>query len=93
MVRQMKSEDTSPQESLDPDDWQALRRLAHQMIDDSFDFIETVEQRPVWQSMPQSVLDFLKQPAPKTPSSPEQIYQDFKHYIQPYPMGNIHPCT
>jgi hypothetical protein len=36
------------EENLDPQDWENLRRLGHQMLDDALDTLETVRERPVW---------------------------------------------
>jgi hypothetical protein len=35
-------------ETLDPDDWQAMCALGHRMVDDMMDRFETVRDRPVW---------------------------------------------
>jgi glutamate/tyrosine decarboxylase-like PLP-dependent enzyme len=77
--------------SLDPDDWQALRRLGHRMIDDLLTYLQTVRERPVWQPLPDAVRSFLKQPLPEQGQSEEDVYQQFCEHILPHPMGNIHP--
>ncbi len=41
--------------SLDPVDWDAYRRLAHELIDASIDYLRTVRDRPVWQPVPADV--------------------------------------
>jgi glutamate/tyrosine decarboxylase-like PLP-dependent enzyme len=79
------------EESLDPEDWEAVRQLGHRMLDDMFDYLEKVRQRPVWQPVPAEVKDFLKQPLPQEPQAHEKVYQDFVQNVLPYPMGNIHP--
>ena len=82
---------TSFEETLDPDDWQSLRDLGHQMIDDMLDYLENVRQRPVWQPIPAEVKTFLSQPLPKDPQGEASVYKEFTEYILPHPMGNIHP--
>jgi len=79
------------EESLDPQDWDAFRHLAHQMLDDMLDYQQQVRQRPVWQPVPAEVKDFLKRPLPQDPQSHQQVYRDFVENVLPYPMGNIHP--
>jgi hypothetical protein len=79
------------EESLDPQDWDAFRDLAHQMLDDMLDYQQQVRQRPVWQPVPASVKEFLKRPLPLTPQPHEEVYRDFVENVLPYPMGNIHP--
>ena len=80
-----------PEESLDPQDWSAMRSLGHRMIDDIFDYWQSVRERPVWQPVPEAVKANLERPLPLEPQAPEQVYQDFQENILPYPMGNIHP--
>jgi aromatic-L-amino-acid/L-tryptophan decarboxylase len=81
----------SAEESLDPEDWEAMRALAHCMVDDMLTYLENVRERPVWQPVPEEVKAALRQPLPQEPQAPEQVYQEFLEKILPYPMGNIHP--
>ncbi len=78
-------------ETLDPEDWDAMRALAHRMVDDAIDYIETVETRPVWQPIPEKIAAKFNTAAPNKPIGPEAVYQEFVQDIMPYPMGNIHP--
>jgi aromatic-L-amino-acid/L-tryptophan decarboxylase len=79
------------EESLDPQDWEAMRALGHRMVDDMLTYLETVRDRPVWQPMPERVKENLMKPLPIDPQSPEDAYQDFTENVLPYPLGNIHP--
>ena len=87
----MENPQYPPEESLDPEDWDAFRDLAHHMLDDMLDYQQQIRQRPVWQPVPPEVKNFLKQPLPLTPQPHDQVYQDFVDYVLPYPMGNPHP--
>ena len=80
-----------PFETLDPEDWDKMRGLAHQMIDDAIDYLKTVGERPVWQQVPETVKDTFKSGVPIDSQDPAAVYQDFVTNILPYPMGNIHP--
>jgi len=79
------------QESLDPQDWEATRALAHKMVDDAIDAIRSVREQPVWQPIPAEIAESFNQPMPLEPEGLDATYQDFKQNIFPYPMGNIHP--
>jgi glutamate/tyrosine decarboxylase-like PLP-dependent enzyme len=83
----MKNEE----ENLDPKNWEAMRVLAHEMVDDALDYLQHIRQRPVWQPIPQEVKEFLAQPVPRKPEGEAQAYEDFKRYVLPHPLGNIHP--
>lgn len=78
-------------ETLDPEDWEALRRLGHRMVDDALDYLARVRDRPVWQPIPDPLKSFLQQPLPHAPQGEEAVYEEFVDKILPHPMGNIHP--
>jgi aromatic-L-amino-acid/L-tryptophan decarboxylase len=79
------------EETLDPVDWESLRVLGRQMVDDMIGYLQTVRDRPVWQPIPDNVRDAFEQPLPHTPQRAEDVYAAFKSTILPYPTGNIHP--
>jgi aromatic-L-amino-acid decarboxylase len=76
---------------LDPADWDALRSLAHQMVDDSMDRLAGRRDEPVWQPMPDAVRSFFDSPLPREPEGAETAYRDFTEQVVPYSMGNDHP--
>ena len=82
---------TDAEETLDPNDWEQSRKLAHQMVDDAIDYLQTVRDRPLWQDMPADVKAQFDQKLPVEPTELSHVYQRFMNYIMPYPMGNIHP--
>ena len=97
MTEDMKVDGASPSRSrqaeisLDPQDWDAMRRLGHRMVDDLMTYLETVRARPAWQRMPDADKARFQEPLPRTGQAPEAIYQEFVERILPYPIGNIHP--
>ncbi len=82
---------TNHYETLDPENWDEMRALAHRMIDDAITYLETIRERPVWQPVPDDVAIRFDTQAPHEPAGAEQAYQEFLENIFPYPMGNIHP--
>jgi glutamate/tyrosine decarboxylase-like PLP-dependent enzyme len=80
------------EETLDPQDWDAMRKLAHQMIDDAVDHMASIRERPVWNAPSDDAKRILSDPnPPEQPTPIEQVYDEFKTQVQAYPMGNIHP--
>jgi aromatic-L-amino-acid decarboxylase len=77
--------------TLDPQNWDELRALGHRMLDDTFEFLRTVRERPVWRPVPPEVRAELDEPIPYEGSDPAEVYEMFRRDIQPYPTGNIHP--
>jgi hypothetical protein len=47
--------DLHKEETLDPKDWTSMRELGHKMLDDMFDYMQTIRERPVWQHAPDHV--------------------------------------
>jgi glutamate/tyrosine decarboxylase-like PLP-dependent enzyme len=79
------------EESLDPQDWTELRALGHRMVDEMMTYLQTVADRPVWQKMPDEVRRAFDRPLPLEPEGEEAAYRDFRDFVLPYPLGNIHP--
>src|SRR5688572_23206988 len=85
---------SSKEVSLDPADergWQELRALGHKMVDEMLEHLRTVRERPVWRPVPKEVRTRLSSPAPHEPTAVEQVYEEFKRDVLPYPTGNTHP--
>ncbi len=79
------------QETLDPEDWDALRALGYRMIDDMLAHIETLRERPIWHPVPDESDAVFNAPVPLQPEGMEKAYADFKQHVLPYPVGNLHP--
>ncbi|HWX56680.1 MAG TPA: pyridoxal-dependent decarboxylase [Verrucomicrobiae bacterium] len=77
--------------TLDPENWDEFRALAHQMIDDTVDYLQNVRNRPAWRPMPAEVRDSFRGSVPQEGMGAAAAYADFKERILPYPNGNIHP--
>lgn len=78
-------------ETLDPDNWDEMRSLAHRIVDDAMTYLETVRERPVWQPVPAAAAARFDEQAPHGPTNADTVYEEFVENILPYPMGNIHP--
>jgi len=78
-------------ESLDPENWDDMRKLVHQAVDDSLDYLESIRDRAVWQPAGEDVLQQLKTRAPLEPQGARRAYDDFVSLIRPYQLGNSHP--
>ena len=78
-------------ETLDPENWEEMRALAHRMVDDALTYLETVRERPVWQPIPEGVTARFKEQAPHEPAGADAAYEEFVETILPYPMGTTHP--
>lgn len=82
---------TTSETSLDPDDWEAFRALAHNAVDDLTDYLQSIATRPVWQALPDASKALFKEPVPRKGQGAAEVYQQIREHILPYPTGNIHP--
>ncbi|WP_295673686.1 aminotransferase class V-fold PLP-dependent enzyme [uncultured Mucilaginibacter sp.] len=82
---------TKPEIGLDPADWNDIKTLGYQIIDDMVDYLKNIGDRPAWTPIPQHVKEEFKKPLPQTGTDIFTIYEEFKQNILPYPAGNIHP--
>ena len=88
----MTQEDTmSIEETLDPEEWSAMRALGHRMLDDMLDYLQAMRQRPAWQHAPKDVKAHFGGLPPLEPSPPQAVYEEYLRYVLPYPLGNSHP--
>lgn len=87
----MSQKEIIPDQNLDPKDWEAMRTLGHQMVDDLIDYWAGIREQKIWRPIPEEVKEVFDQPIPEQGQSPEEVYREFKEYIFPYNKGNVHP--
>lgn len=68
-----------------------LRELAHQLINDMFDYYDELDSLPVWTEPTEEMKQKFSEPLPETGSELATIYDEFKNYVLPFNQGNIHP--
>jgi glutamate/tyrosine decarboxylase-like PLP-dependent enzyme len=90
-VPEVSSPDAPDDKSLDPGDWSAWREQGHRMLDDMFDYLAQVRDRPVWQPMPDAVRGAFDAELPLGPTDLETVHREFQALVQPYATGNVHP--
>lgn len=78
------------EENLD-NNWNQMRQLGKQMVDDMIDYLETLSNRPVWQPIPKETKEKFKTKLPKEGQPLKEVYQEFYQNILPYNCGNVHP--
>jgi glutamate/tyrosine decarboxylase-like PLP-dependent enzyme len=79
------------EETLDPQDWEELRELAHRAVDDAVDYMASLRERPAWEHAPAHVKAHFAGPAPAGPQPVDEIYAEYLEYVRPYQLGNSHP--
>ncbi len=81
----------SAYETLDPADWEDLRSLGHDMIDDMISWMKDLRDRPVWQPMSIEQKEEFFEDLPDRGIGPQKVYEEFRSEVLPYIMGNPHP--
>ena len=79
------------EESLDPENWEQLKKLGHEMVDIMMDHLRDLRNQPVWQKPSEKAKEFLDQPLPRLPQQRNEVFRDFQDHVLPYSKGNTHP--
>ena len=61
------------------------------MLDDMFDYLEHIRERPVWQPIPQAARAAFHEALPQAPTDLATAHAMFMRDILPYSVGNAHP--
>jgi aromatic-L-amino-acid/L-tryptophan decarboxylase len=78
--------------TLDPENWEEFRALAHRIVDEMIDQTCALRAEPAWQTPPAAVKQgILAEPLPQEPQSAAKAYEDYLQLVQPYTNGNRHP--
>jgi len=77
--------------SLDPDDWADLRAQGHRMLDDMFDNLASLRDRPLWQAPSQEARARYRDGPPRVPGRLEDAHAQFMADVATYGSGNRHP--
>jgi aromatic-L-amino-acid/L-tryptophan decarboxylase len=77
--------------SLDPEDWEDLRAQGHRMLDDMFDNLSTLRERPLWQAPTAEQRRRYRAELPRGPGRLEDAHAQFMADVAPYGSGNRHP--
>ncbi|TAE30869.1 MAG: aminotransferase class V-fold PLP-dependent enzyme [Cytophagales bacterium] len=79
------------EKTFDPANWNELRALGHQMLDDMFDLLQNISEQPPWQKPSDETQQHFQGPLPQLGQPVEEVYAEFRQHILPYYKGNIHP--
>lgn len=91
MSRTDNAANLGPQTGLDPQNWDELRAQGHRMLDDMFDNLASLTERPLWQAPTPEQRARCRAPLPRAPGSLEDAHAQFMADIAPYGSGNRHP--
>ena len=91
MIEPYEDNRLTPEETLDPEDWDAWREIGYRMIDDMLAYTASLRERPIWQPVPDELDVVFNEDIPLEPAGMEATYADFKRHVLPYPVGNLHP--
>jgi aromatic-L-amino-acid decarboxylase len=76
--------------SLDPTDWGDVRAQGHRMLDDMFDNLAGLAERPLWQAPTPAERARYRTALPRGPADLGDLHDQFMADIAPYGSGNRH---
>ena len=85
------TEPTDRELTLDPANWKSFRALAHLMVDDMLDHLESLPEQPAWREMPEPVRESFSGPVPRAGVGDAAAYATFLDRVMPYTAGTLHP--
>jgi aromatic-L-amino-acid/L-tryptophan decarboxylase len=74
-----------------PEEWEALRRTGHRLVDHVIHSHQQLRTAPCWQPVPATALQQLKAAAPREGLGIEAAMARAQECIAPYATGNAHP--
>ncbi len=85
------AEPHAAEETLDPQDWEAFRADAHELLDRMLDFQRDARMGPAWRPLPAAVEARFRSALPAAGSGHAAAFRDFVETVLPYPTGLHHP--
>ena len=79
------------EETLDPGNWDEIKAIGQQMVDEMMQYLQNISSKPVWNKVPEEIKERFDQPLPVEPQELSEVYEEFKETILPYNLGNTHP--
>lgn len=79
-------------DNLDPKDWAAYRSMAHDLLDQAMDHVESAFDRPVWKPIPKDLKrNLANEPLPVEGMAMDRLGQRVAEDLMAYGNGNTHP--
>ena len=85
-----ETKDVAHEETLDPEDWETMRKLGHEMLDDMLTYLQNLRSEPSG-SPPQKAIKEICVPLPQEGEGEEKVYKVFQQNILPYTMPLTRP--
>ena len=79
------------EETLDPGNWDEIKAIGQQMLDEMMQYLQNISSKPVWNKVPDEIKERFDEPLPVEPQELSEVYEEFKETILPYNLGNTHP--
>jgi aromatic-L-amino-acid/L-tryptophan decarboxylase len=77
--------------TLDPDDWEEIRRVFHAAADQGLAHTRDVRERPVWHPTPEAVQKLFRECLPRDGQPIRAVLARFEEAVLPFGTGNTHP--
>jgi glutamate/tyrosine decarboxylase-like PLP-dependent enzyme len=78
------------EETLDPRNWDAMRAISHQLLDDMMDYLQNIRSQP-YIPVTEEAKKAIQTPLPKKGDGEEKVYHLFKEHIIPHSFQITRP--
>jgi aromatic-L-amino-acid decarboxylase len=85
-----ETKDVTYEETLDPEDWESMRKLGHKMLGDMLTYLQNIRSEPSG-SPPQKAIDEICVPLTQEGEGEEKVYEVFQQSILPYTLPHTRP--
>lgn len=75
----------------DPPDWNILKALGNEVVNDMLDYLKNLRETKVWTPMSADIRANFLQDSPETGIDPSEIYEEVCKNVIKYGSGNVHP--
>jgi glutamate/tyrosine decarboxylase-like PLP-dependent enzyme len=80
----------TPEETLDPENWDEFSVLGHRMLEDTIQYLKTIREQQI--TLPdEKTIEQIYAPLTEEGEGEEKVYQVFKHSILPHLTGSTKP--
>ncbi len=78
------------EETLDPENWEQMKKLGSRMLDDLMDYLQNIREEP-FHSPTKEAIEKIYAPLTNQGEGEEKVYEIMKNYVIPYSMKFIKP--
>lgn len=76
------------EENLDPENWEEIKHIGHEMVDIILEYLRDIRFRSAWQKPSEELKSSINIPLPRAGQKRKEVFEEFVNNILPYAKGN-----